>query len=50
MGCASLSLVIVAFLLASFTARAKAALVCAGDCCGDGPVTIEELLGDIQGR
>jgi hypothetical protein len=47
MGCARTGclLVAVGLLLASFSPPVRAAVVCAGDCRGDGPVTIDDLLG-----
>jgi hypothetical protein len=45
---ALLRLVVVGFLLVASPLPAKAALVCAGDCDGDGPVTVAELLGMVS--
>lgn len=42
-----LLIVVLGIALASFAPPARAALICAGDCGGDGSVTIADLLGMI---
>lgn len=49
MGCTRTSLlaIVIGIVLASVSAPARAALLCAGDCGGDGPVTVDDLVGMI---
>ncbi len=44
----SLVLVLVAWCFAVFAPPARAAVVCAGDCANDGPVTIDDLLSLVD--